>query len=357
MLKDKELVSVTVITIVIKMLLTFPREIVINAGQAAWIQVLYVTAVAFLLLLFTSKVYKHKKNLIELGFMAGGKWLKIIVGIVIFLILLTNFSSVARIFQENVKIVLLQHTRVESIAVVFSITVAIGAYLGINSIARVSAIFLPIAGIVFAGFIFLLIPHYDFNNIMPILGNGANKIFLSGFNSLSLFSDIIVLNILLPYCKNLDVAKKITRRSIFIAGGVSFLITFIYCLSYVYPVSADYMIPVYQMARMVNISSFFSRFEAFFQFVWTILIFLYSSTNIFVMCYVLQQTFNLKYLKPLIFPVVIIGIAIAGIPAGIAGGLQMEKTVRMLCYPFVFLLPIILGLATKDMKGDRNEIY
>ena len=357
MLKEKELVSVTVIAIVVKMLLTFPREIVINSGQAAWIQILYITAVAILLLLFTSRIYKHKLNLIDLAYMAGGKTLKIIVGLVVFFILLTNFSSVSRIFQETIKVVLLQKSKVEDIAVIFSITVAIGAYLGIGSIARVSAIFLPIAGFVFAGFIFLLIPHYDFNNIMPIFGNGLSKIFLSGFNSLSLFSDIILLNVLIPYCKNLDAVRKITLRSVLIAGGAAFLIMLIYCLSYVYPVSADYMLPVYQMARMVDISSFFSRFEAFFQFVWTILIFLYSSLYISSMSYVLAHTFNLKYQKPLIFPIVIIGIAIAGVPAGLDGGLQMEKFVRMICYPFVFILPIVLGLVTRNIKGDRNEVF
>lgn len=354
MLKEKELVSVTVIAIVVKMLLTFPREIVINSGQAAWIQVLYVSVVAFLLLYLTTRIYKHKRNLIDLAYMTGGKILKIIIGVLLFLILLVNFSSVARIFQETVKIVLLQSTKIENIAVVFSITVAIGAYMGIGSIARVSAIFLPFAGIVFAGFILLLIPHYDLNNIMPVFGNGLNKIFLSGFNSLSLFSDIILLNILIPYCKNLDSVKRIMKKSVIISGALAVIITFIYCLTYVYPVSADYMIPVYQMARMVDISSFFSRFEAFFQFVWTILIFLYSSIYIFAMCYVLQQTFNLKYLKPLIFPVVIIGIAIAGVPAGIDGGLQMEKFVRTLCYPFVFLLPVIFGLITRK-RGEKNE--
>ena len=355
MIAKKELTGVIITAIVVKMLLSYPRELVLISGQAAWIQVIYVSLIALALILVTNQVYTHKRSVMDLAQMTGGKPARIAVGIVIFLILLANFSTVARVFPETVKIVLLQNFNADVIMIVFAIAAGIGAYMGIRSIARVNYMFLPIAGSVFVGFLLLLIPYYEIDNIMPVLGEGVDKIFLSGFNSLSLFSDIILLNVLMPYSKNLSEAKSVSIRAIVISAIIVFLIIAAYCLAYVYPVSRDYILPVYQMSRMIHISSFFSRFESFFQFIWSILIFLYAAIYIYAMCDVLQRTFNLKYVNPLILPVTILGVTIAGIPSAVTDAIGLEKYVNLIEYPIVFLLPIIFGLLTRNKGGISHE--
>ena len=355
MIGKKELTGILVTVIVVKMLLSYPRELVLTSGQAAWIQVIYISLVALALTFITTRVYMHKHCFVDMAQMVGGKGLRITVGIIIFLILLANFSTVARVFPETVKIVLLQNFNADVITIVFAITSGIGAYMGIHSIARVNYMFLPIAGSAFIGFLLLLIPYYHIENIMPILGEGADKIFVSGFNSLSLFSDIILLYVLIPYSKNLSEAKIVSVRAIIISAIVAFLITAAYCLAYVYPVSKDYILPVYQMSRMIHVSSFFSRFESFFQFMWSILIFLYSAIYICAMCEILQRTFNLKYINPLILPVTILGITIASIPSAVTDVIELEKYVNLIEYPIVFLLPIVLGALTRNKGGISHE--
>ncbi len=355
MISKKEFTSILITVIVVKMLLSYPRELVLISGQAAWIQIIYASLIAAALTLAASKVYSHKCSVIELARMLGGKGLETAVGILVFLILLANFSTVARVFPETVKIVLLQDFSADVIMMIFAVTAAVGAYMGIRSISKVNYMFLPIAGIVFTVFLLLLIPYYKIDNIFPILGEGADKIFISGFNSVSLFSDIILLNIFIPHGKNLSEAKTVGIRAIIISAFTAFLITAAYCLAYVYPVSRDYILPVYQMSRMIHISSFFSRFESFFQFVWSILIFLYASIYIYAMCDVLQRTFNLKYMKPLILPVTILGITTAGIPSAVTDAIGLEKYINLIEYPIVFLLPIVLGLLTRNKGGIKNE--
>ena len=158
MIGKKELTGVLITVIVVKMLLAYPRELVLVSGQAAWIQVIYVSLVALALIIVTNQIYTHKLSIIDLAQMAGGKGLRIIVGTLIFLILLANFSTVARVFPESVKIVLLQNFNADVITIVFAITSGIGAYMGIRSVARVNYMFLPIAGSAFIGFLLLLIP-------------------------------------------------------------------------------------------------------------------------------------------------------------------------------------------------------
>ena len=88
---------------------------------------------------------------------------------------------------------------------------------------------------------------------------------------------------------------------------------------------------------------------------WSILIFLYSAIYIYAMCDVLQRTFNLKYINPLILPVTILGVTIAGIPSAVTDAIGLEKYVKLVEYPIVFLLPIVLGLLTRNKGGIRHE--
>ncbi|MCD8391447.1 MAG: endospore germination permease [Firmicutes bacterium] len=352
-MRKKELTSLMITVIVIKMLLSYPVSAVKNAGQAAWIEILYASVLALALFFITAKVYRLKKDLITIAETVGKKPLKIIVGLVIFLILLLNFSSTARIFPESVKVILLQNDRIENIIIGFAVVTVIGAYMGIKSLSRVNFMFLPVAGIVFAGFLLLLFPYYKIQNIMPILGEGAKPIFVNGISSLSIFSDIILLNILMPYTKNLNLAKSGIKKGLIIAAAVAFITVLAYCLAYEYPASEDYMLPMYQLMKMIHISNFFSRFEAFFQFIWSILIFLYSSIYVFAMCAVLQETFSLKYSKPLIIPITLISTAIARLPGSVSDTVKFTELVSVIQVPIVFLLPIALGLLS--LKYDRRQ--
>lgn len=352
MLKKKEITSLIINAIFAKMLLSFPRNTVVNSHNSAWIQVLFNFAAVIIIFFITTKVYKEKKCIIELADQKGGKWFKIPLGIIVFLILMINFLSIIRIFPETVKIVLLKDTPINIIVLLFAITAAFGAYMGIESISRIHYIFLPIAAFIFVIFLIMLAPYYDINNIMPILGSGMDKIFISGFKSLSLFSDIILLNVLLPHAKTLDDIKKGGFKAIIISGVSAVIVMLAYCLVYPYPVSENFVFPIYQLARVVHLSSFFSRFEAFFQFVWSILIMLYASLYIYAICLVLQKTFSLRFYKPLIFPVVVISYSVSLIPTSLVNTIKTESIIAGIDFPLAFILPVVFGLMTKRKKNN-----
>lgn len=355
MLQRKEITALLINVISTKMILTFPKILIIDSGNSAWLQVIYNTAIIFFVFLLTSFLYRGNKNIISLAEQWGGKGLKVIVGILVFAVLMINSVSIIRIFPETVKIVLLQDMRVEFIVVVFLIAIGVGAYLGIEAIGKINNIFMPIAGWVLLAFLLLLIPYYRLENILPFFGEGYKAMFLRGFNTISLFSDLILLNILLPYCENLYEARKSGRKAIIASGIIATLILLSYCLTYPYPASKDFMIPVYQMSRIIHLSSFFSRFEAMFQFVWSILILLYGAIYIFAMCYVFQTTFSLKYYKPLIFPIVLICGVIGMIPGSVLDLIRSERIENIIVYPVAFLLPILFGIVSRKYYGEKRK--
>lgn len=349
MISEKMMTSLLVNLISVKMLLTFPKIMITNSGNSAWIELIYNSIIVFLIFLLTASLYKSKENVIELAEKAGGKWLKAVVGIMVFVVLIINYSSIIRIFPETVKIVLLQDFKIEVIIPIFMVAIGIGAYLGIEAIARVNKIFMMLAGVVLVGSVLLLVPYFNIKNIFPILGNGAYSIFVSGINTISLFADILVLNVLLPHLKNYKKAAKSGKRAILISSAVGIVIMLSYCLVYPYPVSGEFIIPVYQLSRVIRLGNFFSRFEVIFQFVWSILVLIYSSVYVYTICCVWQTTFDLKYYKPLILPVILISGIVAMLPSSVVDLIRFERIESLIVCPIAFGFPIIFGLYTKKI--------
>ena len=83
MIDRKKMTTLLINVISVKMLLTFPKIMIINSGNAAWIECIYNTLIVIGLFWITTKLYRSNKNIIQLAEMTGKKWLKIIVGVVI----------------------------------------------------------------------------------------------------------------------------------------------------------------------------------------------------------------------------------------------------------------------------------
>ena len=349
-MEKKEFSSLLITLMSAKLLLSYPLRLVKNSGPAAWIQVIFVTLLALLIFRMTVSFYERKINIIDLIKSRLGKTAGVAAGLIVFGILFLNMMSITRIFPESVQIVLLQNTESDVTAAVFALTILIGAYLGIEALAQINYIFLPICGILLIVFVALLFPYYDISNLMPILGTGAFDVFVKGINGLSIFSDIIVLNILLAYSKNINEARDCGTRAIIISGAVALITTLIYSLIYPYPTSEKFILPMYQVTRMIHLTSFFNRFEAVFQFIWSILAFLYGAVYIYLLCFVWQTTFGLKYLKPLIFPMVLLIMNCAMIPESIMEADIFEGIFNAITSPAAFLMPIIAAVIEKKTR-------
>lgn len=354
-IEKKEFGSLLITLMSVKMLLTFPLRIIKNSGNAAWLQMIFVTGVALLIFKATVALYNKKINLIELVKIRTNKYVRIFFGLIVFCVLFANMISVVRIFPESIKIILLQQSSTDFILGIFIAAIFIGAGYGIEAVIRVNYIFLPICGIVTVIFIILLSPHFDIDNLTPILGNGAKKIFIDGLDGLSLFSDILVLNILLAYSKSYKTAHNSGFRAILISGGISAALMLVYGLVYPYPVSEEFVLPLYQMTRIIDMGSFFNRFEAIFQFIWSILMFLYGVSYLYILCFVWQITFSLKYLKPLLLPITLLIAGFSFIPESIMTANKMAALLENTVYPVALFLPIGVGLFDRIMEIKKEK--
>ena len=176
-----------------------------------------------------------------------------------------------------------------------------GAFIGIKPLGRITSLFQPVILIVILLCFILLIPHMNVNNITPVLNSGL----ISGksITSVSAFSDIFLLFILPSDKVNI---RKTGFISIMIMGIIMTVTLLVYCLIYPQNISKDFVLPFYQMVRLIQVGDFFGRFEAFFEFIWSFSIFSYFSVYLYSVCILWQKIFNLPYYKPLLAPFMIV---------------------------------------------------
>ena len=347
MLTRKQISSITVNAIAVKLLITFPHTIIEVCKTAAWLAAVYCSFLIFLIFLATVRLYHSDRNVIGLAEKLGGIPLRIVTGMIVFLSLFANYFTLVRIFPEVVRLVLLQTTYVELIGLLFAVCTIFGAYCGPEAIARITEMLLPSNGFTFAAFILLLIPTMNTENIFPLLGSGAHDIFLGSIPFLSVFSDLLLLNLLIPYMKDRSDYRRAGIRTAIFGGMVASLVITAYCFSYVYPITKMYLLPVYQLERLIHLGSFFSRLEAVFQFIWSIAIMLYASLYLFVLAEVWKETFGLKTSKPLLAPIMLSAAGAAFIPADLSAAAAVEAFIGNWLYIPALGLPLIFGLITK----------
>lgn len=353
MVTRKQYSAIAVNAIIVKMFLTYPRFLIENSGNAAWISVLMCTMLALILFGAVIFFYTTKDNIIGIADKIGGTWLRILTGLTVFLLLGLNMIPMVYSFPKLIRLVLLQGTYTEYICLAFIITIILGALCGIQSLGRVHELLIPISGVFIIAFFLLLIPSVKIDNIFPILGKGAAEVFIKGVSGLSVFTDILLLNMLIPHIKNLEEYKRGGVKAI-IAGGIFVIISILmYGLCYNYPVTEKFLIPIYQLERLIHLSNFFSRFEAIFQFMWSIQIILYGCVYLAVLSEVWQTTFRLNKNTPIIMSIAEIAAGVSFLPGSMVAFSGFEQNIYQWTYIPAFILPILFGLISK-LKNHKQ---
>jgi hypothetical protein len=209
----------------------------------------------------------------------------------------------------------------------FLIGAVVGSFLGIEAIIRYHAIMVPVITVIYLLIIIGVIPHMDINNIYPILGSGAKKIFADGLLKISVYGELLILFLLPPFIKS----YKSLRSSGFIALGISSFILGISALAYTmvvpYPKNLQSFLPIYQLTKLVRFGRSFQRIEAAFVFIWAMIILLYVTTIFYFTIYAFSRAMGLKYIRPLILPFALILLSISFIPEGLSDAVRIEEMI------------------------------
>lgn len=332
--------------LITKMTFSFPRFLFKTSGNGAWIQAIYMSLLAYIILRLSLSFFKYtgNKSILVLSESLGKKPLKIAVSLIIAFIIIIHITTEMRTFLESVKIVLLPKTKIEYILIFFGSTVAVGALCGFNALSTINALFFPFCLFFLGSLVLFLIPTYNINNLFPVFGTGAKNIFADGLLDMHCFSDLLALNLLYPYIGDIKTIKESGTKAVLISGIALTLICLAYGLTYPYPYSTEFLLIPYQLSRMVRAGEYFQRFEALFEFVWTLTHLLYSAIYVYILCLVFQSTFKLRSARSLLPCLVALLSLISFIPASVVELLDTSSLLKRFTAPFALFLPIIIPL-------------
>lgn len=352
-----EATTVTVTLITTQLFLNYPRIMMESAWTAAWILSLYLGILSFVIFVIIAKLYSNfdGKDIIEIGEYIGGNIGRIITGLLVLVLLLSIMPLILREFSENMKIISLPTTPISLVTFFFLAGVVMGAYLGLEAIARFSAIAVPIIAI---GFIVIILgssQYFDISRITPVLGNGPNEIFGKNITKVSIYAGLISPILLYPYIKTHKNFKTVGYWSIIISTLFFTTGVLAFSLVYQYPTGTESFLPIYQLARLVDYGSFFQRIESIFVLVWATSALLHLSILMFLTVHVFKKTFKLEYHKPLIFPFAIILYTLSLMLHNLMSSIELEtKYYGNYAWNLVFLMPILV-LAIAQLKKKRAK--
>jgi spore germination protein (amino acid permease) len=348
-----EAVTVLINVICAKVFLNFPRKVAEDAGTAGWLMTIYVSLLAFLGFFIIARLYKRYegKDLIDLGEHIGGSIGRILVGSIVIGFLVFMASLYLREFGENMKEITLTVSPLSFVIMFFAVGMIVAAYVGLEAIVRYHALAVPIIATGFFIILIAVLPLADFRNITPILGMGAYEIFVSGFFKISLFGELLIIFLLIPFLQTHDNFVKAGYTALGFSSFFLFISALVYLAVVDYPVTIESFLPIHRLATLINIGRFFQRIESIFVLIWALAGLLYISTAFFFAVYIFKKTFKLEYYRPLILPFAVLVFNLSFLPPNLMTAVVLEtKYFRTWAWVATFLMPIVLLVMARLIK-------
>lgn len=352
-----ETVTLLINLVCSKIFLSYTRLTVEDAGTAGWLSSIISCITAFLIYAILLKLYKRFENsdILDIAEIAGGNFLRMTTGLAISAILLINTATVLREFSENIKTIVLPTSPLSYVIIFFAVSVAVGCFLGIEAIVRFAAIAIPVVA---TGYILILlgvIPHMNYTNLFPILGTGTNDIVVNGILRSSIFVEMLAIFLMPPFLGN---CRKVESAG-YIAIGFSSFFLIAGSLSYImtnsYPSSLEPFLPIFYLARLVNLGSFFDRIESLFVIIWSMGALLYLSATFYFLVYAFAKAAGLKYMRPLILPFIIIVFGAVFLPENLITVIKFESDYIYKSIGIAAFAINAIIMAAANLKGGSKK--
>ncbi|GAB6136906.1 GerAB/ArcD/ProY family transporter [Halanaerobaculum tunisiense] len=209
----------------------FGTSVVINvlgsAQQDAWLAYLIAWSGSFILmgLYIIIANLNPDKTLIEILQVTFGKYLGSIVAI----LYIWYFTHLAAINLRNIgeysTAIVYPETPLIFVITALALLIAYATKNGLEVIARISELFVPISILLSILVLFLLIPLYDINNLLPFLEYGWIPILKTSFSVLTFpFGELVVFLMIFPFSNKKDNLLKTTYLSITTIGFILLLL-------------------------------------------------------------------------------------------------------------------------------------
>lgn len=343
-----------------QVMLIFPKEMVQFGGSAAWMISTVIVLLALIYFSILSNLCNRMENmdLLDICDASGGRPLKVVFGMIFTAFLTFVLAILLGGFAETLKITSLDSSPLEFVEVLFLLGMLASAYFGIESVARINAFLVPLVIIVYSLITLGTIPEFDINHLFPVLGEGYASLSRGSILKLSTYASFfIVICFMPPFFKKRNF-KRIGYTTILISGLLLLWSTLSFLLVFPYEIAVNKKIPVFQLARHVEVGNYIQRIESLFVLICAVCALLSLSVLFSFIIYIFSKTLDLEKYRPMVFPMGIIIYSLGLIFKRMHVELIDNAAVNIswLAGMLLPLLVVMIGLAKKAGHKEREEL-
>jgi len=347
-------ITVLVNLIFVQILLSYSRIMAIYSGSAGWMIPVLSTVIVLIYFSVVASLYKNigSLDLLDISEKAGGKVLKIVVGILSAIFLFIQLATALGDFSKTLKITSLDKSPLLFVELIFIVGIICSAFFGIEAVVRINAFLLPVVIIGFLLITIGVIPQFDVNNLFPILGRGYISVIKGSLYELSAYSSLIILFFMVPFIKK-KYLKRVGFRSIIVSGLLLIWSTLSFLLLYPYQIAVENKIPVFQMAKYIEVGNMFQRIESIFVLISSISALLYLGVFFAFLIHIINKTLSIKKSKLLVIPIAVICLIVSHLLQSMNIDFNSSKVTDII-WLFGLVLPliiVIIGAVKKVGKG------
>jgi spore germination protein KB len=352
--------AICLITIAIcnKIFFTTPGYVTRSVGTASWYMTVISCVSALVFFTFIYRLLKRfpDKNIVEIYDASLGR----LVGFVFSFGLLVSFLAYSGIFTREfvdvMKVYVFPNTPPSFLIGVLLIVVAVSAFLGLETIARVAKLGGYIA---LFGYLLILIlssGYFEFAHLFPILGYGLGKTVTTGISRSAAYAEVVILAVFAGSLQGIRHIKKAGYISLILSGFLLTLGLLCYSMIFEYTSTQEITAPMYVMTRLIKYGKFFQRLDPLFLFLWIITTVIYISILFYTTVSIYCKMFRLQDTRPVIVPMVVLVFTIAIFPRDFPSVVS-EYIQRIRIYGNItfYVLPIIALIVAvlRKKKGER----
>ncbi|OPY58942.1 MAG: Spore germination protein YndE [Pelotomaculum sp. PtaU1.Bin035] len=336
----------------------YPRQLLEIGGPAAWMTPLGGLVVALAGIYLMSLVLKKSpgNTIIEATEQAFGPLVGTALNILIIVSVLEMTGALfMREYSDAMLTTTLRGAPISVVGAVFLAMSVLGAYLGIEAVARVSRLFYlyVLGGILIL--ILSLTPYWNVHNFLPIFGEGLPKVIFQGAYKTSTITEIILAAVIIQAMggsvKNFT---KIGCYSMLIGFGILILILATVVLTYTWQVGEEFTLPLLRLARTIYLGRFFQRLEAIYILFWSIVGAIKISLCLYGAAASLARSLKLPDYRPLLWPLGLAMYILCLLPPDMSDAIRLEDFLRTLLLIPNYFLPLFI-LAAYWFKGGLQR--
>lgn len=286
-----------------------------SSGSGSWLNMIYVSIISIVFMLIIIALYKSFPglDLLDISKYLGGKKLKYIFSI-LYSVLFISFSAICvRYYVNDLHIIYFSDYNFLFLILITFIPIVISSQIGLKAVYGANLVIIPITVLSIVLLLSISIRDFSWQRLFPVLGYGANNLFIKQSLNIFAFNIIGYMYFLPPYLKEAKDFKKISLFSIIVCGLYLLLTILALTMTFAYSFKADESFSLYLISRLATLGRFFQRIEAIFFFIWILAFLSFLSFNIYLISSILKKGFNLGSSKELIYSIsaIIIGLSLS----------------------------------------------